>query len=51
MGLILLCLLDIFGSGDGPPRSFSLHEGIWGICPRHGGGGRLLRLRWPVDGG
>jgi hypothetical protein len=51
MGLILLCLLDIFGSSGGPPRSFTLHEGIWGICSGHGGGGRLLRWRWPTDGG
>jgi hypothetical protein len=41
------------GSGDvfGPPGSFTMHEGNWGIGPGHGGGGRLLRRRWPTDGG
>jgi hypothetical protein len=27
------------------PRIFTLHEGVWGICPKHGGGGRLFRQR------
>jgi hypothetical protein len=42
-----------FVSGDvlGPPGSFTMHKGIWGIGPGYGGGGRLLRRRWPAVGG
>jgi hypothetical protein len=42
-GLALICLLTIFPSlttSPDPPGLLPLHEGAWGICPGHGGGGR-----------
>jgi hypothetical protein len=47
MGLALICLLVTFPAPTTSPDTpglFTLHEGIWGICPGHGGG-RLLRRR------
>jgi hypothetical protein len=32
-----------------PPGFLLLHEGVWGSCPGHGGGGRLLRRRWSTS--
>jgi hypothetical protein len=32
-----------------PSGIFTLHEGIWGIYPGHGGGGCLLRRRWSTS--
>jgi hypothetical protein len=52
-GRVLPLISSFLDSDDVPdPLGFlSLHKGIWGICPGFGGGGRLLRRRWPADGG
>jgi hypothetical protein len=52
-GWVLPLVSSFLDSDDVPdlPGFLSLHEGIWGICPGFGGGGRLLRRRWPADGG
>jgi hypothetical protein len=52
MGLILICFLVIFVALMTSPDTlglFMLHECVWGIYPGHGGGGRLLRRRWPAN--
>jgi hypothetical protein len=47
LGWAMICLLVFPASTTSSvfPGIFTLHEGVWGICPKHGGGGRLLHQR------